>query len=337
MAQQNQNVCIFNKFGFCKFRINCRKQHILEICSNQNCESKRCSLRHPKLCRYFRDIGYCKFGEWCKFKHENGTSKEMEGKFKMLDAKFETMETNYNILRQCISEKEEIIENLKDKIMIFEEKIHELENLHGAKIEHLEETMKQAKAGNNVDEKIKVIEEKQMNIIEDSKEKYKCNKCDFSTYFRKGLNIHKKKMHKVYSCVDCDELFDDLRDSKVHSYTHFFTITEKNIHKCKNCDFETKTLNSIEVHVGGCREINFECGLCGNGFEYKVDLETHLRTCEIFECDSFPCWLRLKNLSDMKKHITEKHANSPPCINHLKIDRECEFLVNSKSYNLEDL
>ena len=268
MAQQNRNICIFNKFGFCKFKTNCRKQHILEICSNQNCETKRCSLRHPKTCRYYRDIGYCKFGEWCYFKHENGTSKEIEEKVKILDAKFET-------IKKCISEKDEVIENLKNKILILEEKLLELEKLLG-----------QTKESIDLDDKIKDIEEKQNNLIEDSREKYKCNKCDFTTYFRKGLNIHKKKMHKVYSCVDCDELFDDLKDSKVHAYTHSFTITDKNIHQCKNCDFKTKNLNSIEVHVGGCRELNFECALCGNGFENKVDLETYLRICEIYECDT---------------------------------------------------
>ena len=106
---------------------------------------------------------------------------------------------------------------------------------------------------------------------------------------------------------------------------------------CKNCDFKTKNLNSIEVHVGGCRELNFECALCGDGFENKVDLETHLRTCEIYECDNYPCWLRMKNLSHMKKHITEKHNISSTIINHLKIDRESEFLVSSTSYKLEDL
>ena len=127
-----------------------------------------------------------------------------------------------------------------------------------------------------------------------------------------------------------------LRDSKVHSYTHSFTITGKNIHQCKNCDFETNNLNSIEVHVGGCRELNFECGLCGNGFETKVDLETHLRTCEVYECDSFSFWLRVKNLSHMKKHITEKHTISSTEINHLKIDIEREFLVSSTSYKVED-
>ena len=33
MAQQDQNVCKYDKYGFCKFRTTCRKQHIKEICS----------------------------------------------------------------------------------------------------------------------------------------------------------------------------------------------------------------------------------------------------------------------------------------------------------------
>ena len=69
MANQNLNVCDFNKYGFCKFKSTCRKPHIMEICSNNGCETRVCSLRHPKSFRYFREIGYCKFGEWCLFKN----------------------------------------------------------------------------------------------------------------------------------------------------------------------------------------------------------------------------------------------------------------------------
>ena len=28
------------------------------------------SLRHPRRCRYFQEYKYCKFGEYCKFNHE---------------------------------------------------------------------------------------------------------------------------------------------------------------------------------------------------------------------------------------------------------------------------
>ena len=88
--------------------------------------------------------------------------------------------------------------------------------------------------------------------------------------------------------------------------------------------------------VGWCRTKDFECGLCGIGFSEKEDLEIHLSTCEMYECDSFSCYLRGKNLSEMKKHIEEKHETSS-FLNHLKIDRNEKFNVTSKSYSLEDL
>ena len=137
-------------------------------------------------------------------------------------------------------------------------------------------------------------------------------------------------MHKVFSCSNCDEIFDTKRDFKVHSYTHSFT-NEKDTNKCKNCEFESESIDTIEVHVGKCREKNFECGLCGDEFLVKEDVDLHLKTCEIYECSS--CWLRGKNRSEMKKHIREKHDNSTK-LNHLKMEKE---EVNSISYNLKDI
>ena len=55
-----QNVCSFNKFGYCKFRNNCRKMHVNENCENESCEITTWKLRHPKPCRYFRDLRRCK-------------------------------------------------------------------------------------------------------------------------------------------------------------------------------------------------------------------------------------------------------------------------------------
>ena len=66
-----QNVCGFFKFGYCKFRNKCRKMHVSEKCERKTCDIKSCNLRHPKICRYFRDRKFCKFGEWCCFDHKN--------------------------------------------------------------------------------------------------------------------------------------------------------------------------------------------------------------------------------------------------------------------------
>ena len=79
MAQQN--VFEFFKYRFCKFKTACRKQHVSEKCTRSDCEIKSCRLRYLRICRYFRDIGFCKFGEWCLFNHEglfNGASEVEE-------------------------------------------------------------------------------------------------------------------------------------------------------------------------------------------------------------------------------------------------------------------
>ena len=86
--------------------------------------------------------------------------------------------------------------------------------------------------------------------------------------------------------------------------------------KCKNCDFETKSEYTIEVHVAKCRTENFECGLCEETFVKGVDLEIHLRTCETYECSN--CWKRMKNLGDIKNHIETQHANYTNLVMKLK-------------------
>ena len=70
MATQNvrQNVCQFNKFGYCRYKENCRKMHVDKLCDNPSCELSKCIQRHPKVCKWDRDLNRCKFYP-CKFTH----------------------------------------------------------------------------------------------------------------------------------------------------------------------------------------------------------------------------------------------------------------------------
>ena len=132
MAIENESVCFFNKYGFCKFKLTCRKYHNMEICSKRGCEVLKCSLRHPKTCRYHRDIGYCKFGEWCAFKHEHSENKAME---EVYDSRIETIEKNLDQLQKDLSEKDTLIVTLEEKLMYLEEKL----KLYEDKIKELDE------------------------------------------------------------------------------------------------------------------------------------------------------------------------------------------------------
>ena len=129
MAQQNQNVCSINKYGFCKFREACRKHHIMEICQKQDCEIQKCSSRHPRTCRYYRDIGYCKFGKWCLFKHNeiSNNVKEIQqitDKLKSIEKKIEEKDESIDTLEKVIEEikanqTDELVKSVDSKIEHF--------------------------------------------------------------------------------------------------------------------------------------------------------------------------------------------------------------------------
>ena len=61
-------VCMFDKFGFCKWNTSCTKVHLKEHCLLEECESRKCQKRHPRPCKLLVR-GYCKYGENCRFDH----------------------------------------------------------------------------------------------------------------------------------------------------------------------------------------------------------------------------------------------------------------------------
>ena len=96
-----QNVCRFNKFGFCKFAMTCRMKHVDELCETSGCEINLCEKRHPRICRFFYEFGRCKFGDYCKYNHKSN-------------------EANYNNENQKLTKE---IENLKEEIQLKDDQI----------------------------------------------------------------------------------------------------------------------------------------------------------------------------------------------------------------------
>ena len=67
---------------------------------------RECVLRHPKFCKFLRDYGYCKFGQWCYFSHKLTIN-------------------NYNADNSEIRELKDKLEDVTRKIQKFEENILE--------------------------------------------------------------------------------------------------------------------------------------------------------------------------------------------------------------------
>ena len=142
----------------------------------------------------------------------------MEAAMKKSDSKIEILESDLSILKNCLVEKDSKIAKLEEKMLYFELKLNDMANLP-KKFEELNETVKRlesSETNDTLNDKIKDKEEIQTNLISDSGN-YECNKCDFTTYYKRGLNIHKEKMHKVFSCAYCEEIFETVRNSKVYT------------------------------------------------------------------------------------------------------------------------
>ena len=90
----------------------------------------------------------------------------------------------------------------------------------------------------------------------------------------------------------------------------------------------------MQVHGGKCSTTNFECGLCDLQIETLENLETHLASCEVYECDE--CEKRHKNLSDMKHHLENVH-NKNATFFHLKMNRIVKEKVDCKKYCYGDV
>ena len=115
-------ICMFDKFGFCKERDNCEKTHLTEVCVQEECDARKCDKRHPRPCKYFQQNGYCKFKFNCKYGHKQS------GFLTDQNVRIEALEKKNDKLSKLIEDQNKVIRELKSK-MIMEDslKIKQLE------------------------------------------------------------------------------------------------------------------------------------------------------------------------------------------------------------------
>ena len=135
------------------------------------------------------------------------------------------------------------------------------------------------------------------------------------------------------NCDLCDIELRSKRELKLHEMTHSYK--EVNF-KCEECDFSGNNEVSMEVHVNKVHTEELECGLCECVAKDLESLELHLVTCQIYECKH--CGERYKSISDIKKHMAEKHRkNEYMRILHAKQDISNSDEINCKTYYSKDL
>ena len=65
-------VCNYQKFGFCKFKEQCKKKHLKELCKDLSAcvDPRSCHKRHPRGCKRYALEGFCRFGDGCGYHHK---------------------------------------------------------------------------------------------------------------------------------------------------------------------------------------------------------------------------------------------------------------------------
>ena len=149
----------------------------------------------------------------------------------------ETLQDTVGVLNKCVAEKDEYIVNLDNRLS----KLEQVDN------NHEKETT----------ETIPVY--------------FNCSKCAFESKSKKGLNIHIKRKHNNFSkekfpqnCDLCEKEMTNSKELKKHMKTHSYsgTFYSRSGYKCEFCDFNSKTVETMEVHIGKCENEIFPCGLC---------------------------------------------------------------------------
>ena len=118
-------VCKFYQNGYCKFRNQCRHQHVETVCETINCRSRECMLRHPRECKYYQRYGRCKFNSYCLFKHsDTPCNVESDLEKKVLE-----------LIEHTVNEKVDLfIKKMEEKIEKFESILEVLEEKHGQEV-----------------------------------------------------------------------------------------------------------------------------------------------------------------------------------------------------------
>ena len=95
--KMESEICMYSKFGFCKYRNNCSRHHFEEECENlSSCKNvKTCDKRHPKVCRKFNSVKGCTSTN-CAYNHIESNKSLTTDLIKIMENKLLEMSTRIN-------------------------------------------------------------------------------------------------------------------------------------------------------------------------------------------------------------------------------------------------
>ncbi len=193
-----REVCLFDKFSFCKNGVRCTRIHLKEVCQIRECDYKICNKRHPKPCRIFRLNGFCRFGANCKYSHKLPQEIYEQNK-KIISLEKVTAKLTKQVEEQDDQIKDlkrQLLESESRELMRLQKQINDLARKNeekGKALAKLEEDFKKFKVQDFIVEKVvedQGKEEEAVESVEVEKEK-------FEKEFLKNLDILEGGVKKV--------------------------------------------------------------------------------------------------------------------------------------------
>ena len=260
-------VCLYHKFGFCKYKETCRNQHHQEECEALfACKSiNTCHTRHPKVCKRFSSEKGCRFeSKGCAYHHPdhskpsvNTDLKEkveaMEDKMKEMVQKIFNLETELKEMKSIKRKTEIVIKEPEQNIDKSQEKNY---------IKKYEKDQGESKT------KSEPILERMFN----------CDQCDYKCKKETTLKKHIHTKHTQHICKRCNGKFKTSMELVMHVATEHngntrnettepkdqtqentslmnqTDITEElpDITKCEMCQEKVQESSTLKLHAGKC-------------------------------------------------------------------------------------
>ena len=185
------------------------------------------------------------------------------------------------------------------------------------KIAALEYSLKETQ---DILEKIKSTNQLQVDVS--SKQKFKCEMCEFQSSSSNGLKTHISRKHTKYmkevallKCEICGKEFGSENQFKDHMIFHSFKDAEHLKFKCDECDFWGPNTFTMKMHFKRLHCENISCGMCVFIAKDVDTLDIHNSTCEMYKCNCVDCGKTYTVLRDIKEHLEKEH-NESGSINH---------------------
>ena len=120
-----QNICKYNKYGFCKNRNQCPNPHATKNCDKTSCDVTSCRMRHPMPCRLLA-AGDCKFGDLCQFDHrKSGGVKDLEDKIDKLMKENENLKKKSDLQDKTIEELKDNLSKMATEVMMLMKAVYD--------------------------------------------------------------------------------------------------------------------------------------------------------------------------------------------------------------------